>query len=347
MDILEFLDGLPNFKDEEILKSFIRGQSIINDRNYKSILCSISGGSDSDIMLDIIHRIDEDKKVKYVWFDTGLEYQATKDHLKYLEDKYGIEIIREKAIKPIPLTCREYGQPFLSKRVSEMIYRLQKHNFKWEDKPLDELLREYPKCKSGVRWWCNDYIMENPKMTSRFNIEFNKYLKEFLIANPPNFKISSKCCQYAKKDVAKQLIKKHKSDLNVVGVRKAEGGVRAAAYKNCYSVNEDEVDSYRPIYWYADKNKTTYEDAFNIIHSDLYKKYGFKRTGCCCCPYSRTLESDLEVTRVCEPKLYKAVCNVFNESYEYMRKYREFVQMMKLKEDKEQLKGQMDIGDFL
>ena len=37
-------------------------------------------------MLDIVWRCDKDNKVDYVWFDTGLEYQATKDHLKYLEN---------------------------------------------------------------------------------------------------------------------------------------------------------------------------------------------------------------------------------------------------------------------
>lgn len=45
-------------------------------------------------MLDLISKIDKDRKVRYIWFDTGLEYQATKDHLKYLEEKYHIEIER-------------------------------------------------------------------------------------------------------------------------------------------------------------------------------------------------------------------------------------------------------------
>lgn len=80
-------------------------------------------------MLDIVTKIDTKKRVKYVFFDTGIEYQATKDHLDYLEKRYGITIIREKASMPIPLAVKKYGQPFLSKNVSDMIYRLQKHNF--------------------------------------------------------------------------------------------------------------------------------------------------------------------------------------------------------------------------
>ena len=106
-------------------------------------------------MLDICTKCDKDNKIEYVWFDTGLEYQATKDHLKYLEEKYGIKIKPYKAIKPIPLSCKKYGQPFLSKQVSEYIKRLQGHNFKWEDKSFEELYQEYPKCKAALLWWCN------------------------------------------------------------------------------------------------------------------------------------------------------------------------------------------------
>ena len=88
-------------------------------------MCSISGGSDSDIVLDIIHKVDEDEKTKYFWIDTGLEYQATKEHLDFLEKKYGIEIVRLKPQKPIPTCVKQYGVPFLSKYVSEQMMRLQ------------------------------------------------------------------------------------------------------------------------------------------------------------------------------------------------------------------------------
>lgn len=149
-------------------------------------------------MLDLISKIDKDRKVRYIWFDTGLEYQATKDHLKYLEEKYHIEIERIKAIKPIPLSCSEYGQPFLSKFVSDMISRLQRHGFTWEDKPVEQLLAEYPKAQGAINWWCNGRNKPGFK-TSMFNINYHKYLKEFMIENPPWFKISSKCCTYVQR----------------------------------------------------------------------------------------------------------------------------------------------------
>lgn len=345
----EYLWEFLNENDDiVIIDSFVKANSVINNPNYENIMCSISGGSDSDIILDLISKVDINKKVKYVWFNTGLEYQATKDHLKYLEEKYNIEIIRERAIKPIPLTCKEYGEPFVSKFVSDMISRLQKHNFKWEDKTYDELIKEYPNCKGGVSWWCNARDVMSYGF-SQFNINYNKYLKEFMLENPPYFKISSKCCKYAKKDVSKMLIKKYDVDLMIIGVRKAEGGIRSASYKTCFSMNEDNTDNYRPIFWYKDGNKKEYESRFYIKHSDCYTKYGFKRTGCCCCPYGRELEQELEATKMFEPLLYKAVNNVFKNSYEYTKKYREFVKMMKTKEEieKEKPKGQMTIFDYI
>ena len=315
-DIGELLDRCP--KNQTIGDNLIRAWSKINSNKYGKEVCTISGGSDSDVMLDICWQCDKDNKIEYVWFDTGLEYQATKDHLKFLEEKYGIEIKPYRAIKPIPLTCKEYGQPFLSKKVSLMISGLQRRGFKFEDKPFEELIKEYDGGKSYIEWWCNK------NQSHQFNIEQNKWLKEFMIENPPDFKISNVCCKYAKKDVIHKLLKENGYELNISGVRKAEGGLRANAYKSCFDEVGDTFDNYRPLFWYTNSDKEDYEDAYNIIHSKCYTEYGLKRTGCAGCPFGRDFEQELKVIEQYEPKLFKAVNNIFGKSYEYTRKYREF-----------------------
>lgn len=327
MSLQNVLNSLPEFRNEEILKSFIKGYSIINRPQYKNIVCSISGGSDSDIMLDIIYRVDEHKKVTYVWFDTGLEYQATKDHLKYLEDKYGITIEKEKAVKPIPACAKEYGQPFLSKFVSEMIGRLQRHGFNFKDEPYESLIKKYPHCLTGIKWWCNRQADNLPQNggKSKFNIEYNKHLKEFLIENPPTFQISNKCCDYTKKKAAHNCIKKYDCDLMITGIRKAEGGIRSSIYKNCYTSGGDNVDTYRPLFWFKKQDKEEYKKAFGVEYSACYEEYGFTRTGCVCCPYGRELEYELLKTSEHEPQMHKAVQSVFGDSYEYTKRYKQFV----------------------
>lgn len=150
----EALNKCADNNNYTIYTSMCKAQRILM-RSYDAV-CSISGGSDSDIVLDLIHKVDEDGKVKYFWIDTGLEYTATKEHLDYLEQKYGITIERVKPDKPIPTCVREYGVPFLSKYVSEQMMRLQAHHFQWEDEPLEVLLQKYPRCKTALQWWCGE-----------------------------------------------------------------------------------------------------------------------------------------------------------------------------------------------
>lgn len=329
-DLMELISNAP--QNQIIGDNLVRAWSKINSPKYNNILCSISGGSDSDIILDICEKCDKDGKVEYIWFNTGLEYQATKDHLKYLEEKYHITIEERRAEKPIPICCAKYGQPFLSKQVSEYISRLQQHNFLWEDKSFEELYKEYPKCKVALKWWCNAWGEK-----SKFNIEYNKWLKEFMILNPPLFDISNKCCHYAKKLVAKHAKEDSDCDLSIVGVRKAEGGARSSAYKNCFSDNDGIADEYRPIFWYKNSDKEDYENHYGVVHSKCYTEYGLKRTGCAGCPYGRDFEQELEIIQKFEPKLFVAVTRIFKDSYEYTRKYKEFCKEMdEKKENKKQ-----------
>lgn len=303
----------------EIQAAITKGNQLLNER-YDKIVVSVSGGADSDVMLDMVLRVVQDKrKLYFVFFDTGMEFQATKDHLDELERKYGIEIHREKAVIPVPLGVRKYGQPFLSKRISDYIARLQRHGFKWEDEPFDVLYAKYPKCKVALRWWCNAWGEK-----SRFNISSTPYLKEFMIANPPQFNISPKCCEGAKKKTAEQFQKNCSADLSVQGVRKAEGGPRSTDYKSCWSDNFGELSFYRPLFWFLKADKEAYCDTFGVCHSRCYTDYGLDRTGCACCPFGPYFDKELAAAEKYEPKLHKAALKVFGLSYEYTRAYRAF-----------------------
>ncbi len=321
MNLFEALDTAPE-NNQVITDSLVLMHAHL--KNYSKIMCSVSGGSDSDILIDLCQKFDEATKITYAYFDTGLEFEATKNHLIDLEDKYEIDIIHIKPDKSIPFCCREYGQPFLSKQVSEWIERLQRHNFQWEDKSFEELYEKYPKCKAALRWWCNDFARRETGRESSFNICYHQFLKEFMIANPPTFKISNKCCYYAKKKPAQQFKLQNKFDLNIYGVRKAEGGARQTAYKTCFS-SRDDCDEFRPIFWYLQDTKQIYEETYHIEHSDCYNIYGLQRSGCAGCPFGRDYEKELEAIQLYEPKLYQAAKQIFNESYEYTKAYREFV----------------------
>lgn len=324
MEVNKILESCP--PDTVIGDNFIRAYSKINSPLYKKIICTVSGGYDSDIVVDICTKCDKDNKIDYVWFNTGLEYQATKDHIRELEKKYGIEIKEKKPKKSIPVACKEYGQPFLSKNTSEFIQRLQKHNFKWEDRPFKELYEKYPRCKAALKWWCNKW-----GDASKFNISRNKYLKEYMIDNPPtDFLISPKCCDHGKKHVLHAAIQEGKYDLNINGMRKSEGGSRSTAYKSCFKENEAGCDMYMPVWWYLNSTKEIYKNHYEIQTSRCYTKYGLKRTGCAGCPFGRGFEEELAILKEYEPNLYEAANNIFGKSIRYTRNYYRYRTFMNL-----------------
>lgn len=330
MTVYELLDLFPAHDERNIrIRDMIAKVHANLSFRAKVAAVSISGGSDSDVMLDVIQTLDPpanypDSEVHYVWFDTGLEYTATKQHLDDLEAKYGITIERRRAKMPVPLGCKTYGLPFLSKQVSQYISRLQAHGFdfkKWGDSPFSFLLAMYPNCKAAIRWWCNEWGPD-----SQINICRTRLLKEFMVANPPDFPISAGCCKGAKKDVAHAYLREIRATINIVGVRQAEGGVRATAYNSCFSEpgRKGEAAQFRPLFYLTDEDKAHYCEVRGVTHSDLYAKYGFVRTGCACCPFGSRFEDELLMTAEIDPGLAKAARNIFDPAYEYTRAYRRF-----------------------
>ena len=300
-------------QNSTVFQAFEKSIAILKD--VEDAYVSVSGGADSDIVVDMCSRISDN--LIYVWFDTGMEYQATKNHLKYLEEKYGIKIQRIKAKEPVPLAVRHYGYPFLSKLVSIYTGRLQKHGYMFDDRPYEELAKEYPNCISALRWWCNEWGEK-----SSFNIKRWKYLKEFMIESPPDFPISDGCCFGAKKSTAHDFAVEWQMKLNIQGVRKAEGGKRTAI-QSCFTEGNGKngISTFRPIFWFKDDDKAFYEKTYDVRNSECYWHYGLKRTGCVGCPFGRNWQFELEVVKNYEPKLYKLCNAVFGKSYDYTLRY--------------------------
>ena len=124
----------PEYADLPSAEKFkaIQGIIITRLRQHPKAICSYSGGSDSDIMLDMIERArhlfgkDYLPPIKYVFFNTGLEMDATKRHVKEVAEKYGVEIEEYRPKKNIVRATREYGQPFVSKIMSSAMECVQK-----------------------------------------------------------------------------------------------------------------------------------------------------------------------------------------------------------------------------
>lgn len=297
---------------------------------HEKALVSVSGGADSDVMLDLCERVRAETgcNVAYVWFDTGMEYRATKDHIAYLEGRYGIEIRRERAERTIPVTVMEFGQPFISKYISDMCEKLQCMGFEWEDEPYEVLVERYHGTHTtALKWWSNRWTKtEEPGW---YDIGRTKWLREFMVKHPPTFSISAKCCKYAKKLASKRVEEELGPDVLLVGVRRAEGGVRAS-HKTCFDHGHG-IDTYRPLFWLTNADRDAYGKLFGIRHSACYRVWGFTRTGCAGCPYGRDRARELGVIERFEPNMARACRNVFRDSYEYTRQFHEFREDMRLR----------------
>lgn len=306
--------------------TFQKVHSVMKQYENNKIRVAYSGGADSDVVMHLLRYCGYN--VSGVFYDTGLEYQATWNHLEYMRSLgFNIEVIKAK--RPIPTSQRNYGYAFISKRVADMLERLQKHNFDFQNDgslSFDILYEKYPRCKSALRWWTNTHNND------RNNIKWNRYLKEFLIEYGLPFKVSGKCCDGAKKLPIKEYTKEHNIDLMILGIRRSEGGTRASAYRGCFVPKKSYTYSmYFPLFFWKDEDRQLFEKELGIQHSAAYTQYGLTRTGCAGCPFGLGFESELDVMQHYEPKLLKGVTSIFGSAYNWTRKYRTYAQEQKEK----------------
>ena len=357
----------PAYADFDAPRKFMAIESIIAKRlkEHPNAICSYSGGSDSDILLHLIERVRKIfdlPKVDYVFFNTGLEMEATKRHVREVSEAYGVEILQVRPEKNIVRATREYGIPFVSKIMSEGLYGVQKKNIplsiadeyaEAEDKHAKraELRERFPKCESTINFLCCCNSAGDPRPDIQLVINSSKYMLDFIKENPIPFRVSNKCCDICKKHVAHKVQRNY--DMVITGERRDEGGMRSVPRKDCTSMcfteSGDGKFRLRPLYYVSDADKEWYKQHYGIRYSDAYEVYGLKRTGCCGCSISARAVEDLEKIRPYEPNLVKAAWNVFGPSYLYRQRYNEYKRERTGRERMrggDVLEGQVSIDDL-
>lgn len=329
----------PAYADFDAPAKFQAIQSIIAKhlKQHPKAICSYSGGSDSDILIDLIERTREMfdlPPVKYVFFNTGLEMKAIKDHVKATYEKYGVEIEERRPKVNIVKAARTYGIPFVSKIMSAGLSEWQKKGVplsiadeydKAKDKSAKrkELKERYPKCESLINFLCCCNSSGEPRPNIQLVINSSKYMRDFIGECPPDFQISADCCYHCKKQLAHSVQKDY--EMIITGERRAEGGMRSVPRKDntalCFTETSSGQYRLRPLYYVTDADKDWYKEYYGIRYSDAYEVYGLTRTGCCGCPISYKAVEDLEKIRPYEPNLVKAAWNIFGKSYLYREKY--------------------------
>lgn len=332
----------PDYADFDAPNKFMAIESFVAKRliEHPKAICSYSGGSDSDIMLDMIERVRKIfnlPPIQYAFINTGLEMDATKRHVNEVAQKYGVEIKTYRPKLNVVLATRKYGQPFVSKIMSAGLEGIQRKNIplsiadeyaQAEDKIAKraELKARYPKCESEINFLCCCNSKGEPRPHIQLVINSSKYMLDFIKENPIPFRVSNKCCTYCKKNIAHEIQKDF--EMVITGERRDEGGMRSVPRSDntslCFTENSNGTFRLKPLFYVSDADKAWYKEHYGIRYSDAYEVYGFTRTGCCGCSISSRAVDDLEKLKQYEPNLYKAAWNVFGDSYRYRKLYNDY-----------------------
>lgn len=284
------------------LKDYVQANNIPLDK----ICLSFSGGRDSTIMLNIVEELGWKNKIKVVFFNTTMEFEATNEFVnKKISEGWEIHIT--KPTKTMPQIYKEYGKPFHSKYTSEMIDRLQKHHFDFRNdtyKEFDELILKYPNCKAALKWLTG---------YEQISIKCPKWIKRALVFN--EIKIANKCCEFLKKKPVYKFNKENNIKLSIIGVRQSESLQRKAMYKSCVWTNGKD-HKFFPLLFFNDQDIKDIVEIKNIELSKAYTVYKQERTGCVGCPFSKNYKQELEILKQHEPKKAKIVEYLYNDIYE-------------------------------
>lgn len=265
---------------------------------HDSIVVSVSGGSDSDIIVHMIGTYFREylPKIHFIFINTGLEYQATKRHIAEIQEKYNIAIDEIRG-ESVVTAVRKNGVPIVNKVFSKTVNGVQRNAGESYFKKLYATREESPR-----------YALSKNQ----------RALADYLIQN--NIKVSDKCCTLSKKNPSHRYQKEKNSDLIITGERRCEGGVRATSHKDCFESGKS-GDKYMPLFFWDDETKQWYKEHEGITYSDCYEIWGMKRTGCVGCPFNSRVGEELKMIEKYEPNLYKACINIFGESYRLMDRF--------------------------
>lgn len=283
MDDLEF----------QLQERLIFIQELTKQYDLTKAYISFSGGKDSVILSKLFDIALPSNTIERVYFNTGIEYNLMVDYVKMLQlqDKRIIIINSGKNIKK---TLEDVGYPFKSKD----------HSYKME------LFQNHSNSKRLQQYINGSSPYDCPKI---LKYQFN---------NDVGFKISSKCCNEFKKDIAKKYEKDNNKTIKILALRRQERGNRT---KTKCIVNSGLKTTINPLAPITEELEEYIIQKYNIRLCDLYyEPYNFKRTGCKGCPYNLRLKEDLETMRKLLPNEYKQCWFIWGKVYnEYIRlKYR-------------------------
>ena len=253
------------------------------------VYISNSGGVDSTVLSDLVHRVYPD--VPDVFVDTGLEYPELKEFIKSKPN-----VITLHPTMNFVEVIKKYGYPLISKDVSEKVYnnRMTPNGYtKDRFNPDSEYNKKYP----------------------QFDVSKWKFLTE------ADFLIGNNCCNVMKKHPAK-VFEKRTGLHPYIGTMTEESHMRRSRWLKygCNAFDEKRAISTPLAFWtkndvlqYLYINKIPYASVYgDIVEKDgKYITTNLQRTGCVYCGYGQHL------CKKSEKNAYQKLAKTHPQLYDY------------------------------
>lgn len=259
---------------------------------------SFSGGKDSTILHYMIDEALPNNQIPRVFINTGIEYNDILKHVKELA-KHDNRIVIYNANVNIKEMLNDVGYPFKSKEHSKKLGIYQRNG-------KTKAVERYLTCKQSNGM---DSKFKCPKCLKY------QFTEDFAI------KISDKCCNKLKKEVAHRYEKESGKSIAVIGLRMSEGGQRANHTECIVFDSSNKLKKFKPLNPVDNEFCEWYIKTRNIKLCRLYyPPFNFNRTGCKGCPYSLDLQMQLTTMALLLPNERKQCELIWQPVYaEYRR----------------------------
>ena len=258
-------------------------------RTGGAVYISNSGGVDSTVLSDLVHRVYPD--VPDVFVDTGLEYPELREFIKSKPN-----VITLHPTMNFVEIIKKYGYPLISKEVSRDVH----------------CAKSCPNGKTAKRF------DENSEYCQKYGARYCRAKYKNLIDAP--FKFSDQCCNIMKKNTVK-LFEKQKGVHAFIGSMTEESNQREKIWlkQGCNAFTNERPISTPLSFWtksdileYLVKYNIPYASVYGEIIQDgkgKYKTTGTDRTGCVFCGFGVTptkskRPNKFQKLAITHPKLY-------------------------------------------
>ena len=270
----------------------------INKYGEDNFYLSFSGGKDSTVVHHLLDMALPDNRIPRVFSNTGIEYNAIVQFVKEMaknDDRF-VMIYPRQNIKEI---LERVGYPFKNKDHSKKVDQFQRRG------ELSNYLKEYL-YGTGRKYGSQSKYICPPLLHYQFTDECK-------------LRISHHCCDELKKKPSHQFEHQTGRHILITGMMKEEGGARD--HIQCIHYRNGKPNRFHPLSKVTKKWEEWFIQEYDIKLCELYyEPYNFTRTGCKGCPFSLSLQEQLETMDLYMPNERKQCEMIWKPVYDEYRR---------------------------